>query len=298
MKQVLLAFALGAAFSAAGQIAVTGKPEPLMRGTQSQLFNPVLSADGSKLLVSESDFSNLRIYDFNSGACMQICSDLRSGFDAQFTPDGSKVVYVAQTFDNSGKALRQLRQYDINAGTNTNMSELSHSVGRPAVANSGTETVINGKVKTNGKKLDKLVRTEGSNLYITVNGKENCYSPVPSQAGYCWESLSPDGTKVMFFAAGKGIIICDLNGNILRELGNYESPVWFGNNHVVAMHATDDGHQYRSSQIVLLDTKSSAMQELTKPESMTMCPTASFQSSKIVYNTIDGLLYQMSVTLK
>ena len=63
------------------------------------------------------------------------------------------------------------------------------------------------------------------------------------------------------------------------------------------MKATDDGHQYSSSQIVMLKADGSEIQEITRPESMTMFPTASFEAGKIVYNTIDGRLFEMSVNL-
>ena len=102
----------------------------------------------------------------------------------------------------------------------------------------------------------------------------------------------------MFFAAGFGIVITDLNGNILSTPGNFEAPVWYGNDHIVAMNATNDGHNYRSSQIVLLSADGTQFQALTKPESMTMNPTASFDAGKIVYATIDGRLYQMNIKLK
>ena len=50
--------------------------------------------------------------------------------------------------------------------------------------------------------------------------------------------------------------------------------------------------------ILLLSVDGSQKQELTKPESMTMNPTASFEAGKIVYATIDGRLYQMNLKLK
>lgn len=142
------------------------------------------------------------------------------------------------------------------------------------------------------------VTTRGSVLYITTNGKTTGYTPVESNAGYLWESLSPDGTKVLFFAAGQGAVVTDLNGNILAKLGNLEAPVWFGNDHIVAQRSTDDGHQYRSSQIVLVKADGTETQELTRPESMTFTPTASVKAGKVVYSTIDGLMYQLEVTLK
>ncbi len=142
------------------------------------------------------------------------------------------------------------------------------------------------------------VSTEGSVLTITRDGQSRQYTPVPSEAGYLWASVSPDAQKVMFFAAGSGIVVCDLDGNVLSRPGNYESPVWYGNNHILAQNATDDGHQFSSSQIVLLTMDGSQMQELTAPESMSMTPSGAFDCNTVVYSTIDGMLYKMNVYIR
>lgn len=295
MKLFTALLGLGVALSAGAQIADTGRPEQLMSGVHSELYNPVLSADGTQLLFSNADYSNLRIYDFASGASKSICSEARAGLDAQFSGDGKNVIYVSR---RSADRLSQLRVYDIAQGSNTDIGEPARNISRPVIDAAGCRAQVDGKARKVKANPAAGVRTEGSTLFITVNGKETAYSPVPSQAGYLWESLSPDGTKVMFFAAGRGIVITDLNGKILSEPGKYEAPVWYGNNHIVAMNATDDGHQYRSSQIVLLTVDGSARQELTAPQSMTMFPTASVNAQKVVYNTIDGRIFQMTVKLK
>lgn len=144
------------------------------------------------------------------------------------------------------------------------------------------------------------VSTEGSKLIVRQGNKTSEYTPVESYAGYLWPSLSPDGTKIMFVAAGKGIVVTDLKGKIISLPGSkrLEAPVWFGNNHIVAMNTTDDGHQLASSQIVLLTLDGSASQELTRPESMAMFPAASGSAERVVYNTIDGRLYLLNVKLR
>lgn len=290
-------FAL-AALTAGAQLAEVGTPQPLLRGVQSDLYNPVLSRDGSRLLFSSADYSNLRMYDFNDNVTVSVCKDARSGFDAQFTPDASAVVFVSQRTAENGMNMRRVQTYDVESRRLEAISEETRAVERPLVGNGSVQITDTKGRRTVGRKAVDGVRTSGSVLYITVGGVESAYTPVPSQAGYIWASLSPSGKKVMFFAAGRGIVITDLKGNVLSEPGKYEAPVWFGDDHIVAMNATDDGHQFRSSQIVLLKADGSEMQELTRPESMSMNPTASIQGGKIVYNTIDGLLYQMDVRLK
>ena len=132
------------------------------------------------------------------------------------------------------------------------------------------------------------VYTTGSQLVVTIKGKESRYTPVESYAGYLWSSVSPSGDKIAFFAAGTGIIVTDLNGKVLAQLGNYEMPCWYDNDYIVAQNTSDDGYQFTSSQILLLKADGTFRHELTPRTSMTMQPTAG--GGKIAYTTIDGNL--------
>ena len=281
MKRLIAGLAALCALTAANaQIADISAAEPLLRGTQSNLYNPVLSPDGSRLLFSDADYSNLRMYDFNLNATVTVSAEGRSGYDASFDADGLGVTFTTQTTARQGGCLRALCHYDIATQAVSTLAPASRRA--PAVRyRSG----------------DAAVRTEDATLYITSDGREQGYSPVEA-AAYLWASLSPDGTKAMFVAAGKGVYITDLEGRVVSFAGNYEAPVWFGNDCIVAQKSTDDGHQFRSSQIVLVKADGSAVQEITRPESMTFTPAASIAAGHIVYSTIDGYLYQVTATLK
>ncbi len=244
-KLALFALAVATSLTSIAQIADVSSPEPLLRGVESRMYYPVLSVDGHKLMFSDADYSNLRIYDFDDNVTTKVQATPQQSSNASFSEKGQLLL------DKKSKA----------------------------------------KV---------TAEVEGSQLIITVGTKRTVCSPVECFAGYCWPSVSPDGKKVMFVAAGKGIVITDVEGNVLSRPGSkrLEAPVWYGNNHIVAMNTTDDCHQLSSSQIVMLTADGTAQQELTKPESMSMFPAASAQAGRIVYNTIDGRLYQLEVKLK
>lgn len=195
----------------------------------------------------------------------------------ELSSDGSKIFFTDADYKNP-------RVYDYT-------DNVTIRIDAPNVARTRASLQGNSKVTAS---------VEGSVLNICVDGVTRSFTPVESFAGYCWPSVSPDGKKVMFVAAGKGIVVTDLQGNIISRPGTIrmEAPVWFGNNHIVAMNATDDGHQISSSQIVLITLDGSQTQALTRPESMSMFPSASEIASKVVYNTIDGRLYQLIVKLK
>lgn len=252
-----------AALAMSAQVARVVSTQPLLQGVESEMYHPHISPDGSMLLFSSVNYRGLKLYDFNDGVTTRISDEPRAGFEARFTADGIS--------------------YEV---------KKEGAFGRDAYAMKSRK--LGKKVKA---EAPVSVRTEGSVLYITRNGVEKGYSPVESYAGYLWESLSPDGTKVMFFAAGKGVVVTDLDGNVLSRPGKFENPVWLGNNAIVAMRATYDGHQFCSSQIVATDLQGADLVELTRPESMTMYPTATAAGDKVVCNTIDGRLILMNVEL-
>lgn len=232
-KSILILAAISASLALNAQMAQVSTPEPILKGVESDLFHPVLSKDGKHLLFSNANYTNLRSFDFESGAVAKLGATNSEALNAHFDAE-NKVCLKAET----------------------------------------------------------KVRTEGSTLFIN----EKAYQPVESYAGYLWESLSPDGTKVMFVAAGKGVFITDLEGNIIARPGKYEAPVWFGNDHIIVQNTTDDGHQFSSSQILLMNLDGTQSQALTRPESMTFSPTASIEANRVVYTTVDGRLYQINVT--
>ncbi len=296
MKKILLTTALAVSFTVNAQIAEVTSVEPLLKGVDNEMYYPVLSEDGSKLLYTSVNYVGLKMYDFNDDVTLKVSEEERAGLDASFSHDAKTIYYVTQTWKNN-RNMRQAKSFDLDSRKEVAISAEGRVVKRPLALKGGVMTTVDDKVVSTVKNAT-TVRTKGTQLFISRNGVEKAYTPVAESAGYIWESLSPDGTKVMFFAAGHGIVITDLDGNILHELGNYETPVWYGNNHVVAMNAKHNGYQHISSQIVIMTADGSMIQQLTKPESMTMNPTASIAAGKIVYNTIDGRLYQMNVTLK
>ena len=166
----------------------------------------------------------------------------------------------------------------------------------PQVGTKGVVLRAKSKNFASTANIGTSVYTQGSKVIVTVNGKEREFSPVESWAGYIWPSLSPDGTKVVFVAAEKGIVVMDLDGKVLSMLGRYEMPCWYNNDYIVAQNATDDGHQFTSSQILLLKADGTFKHALTAPTSMSMQPTSA--AGKIVYTSIDGQLHLMTIEVK
>lgn len=265
----------------------------LLEGVEGPAYYPVLNGAGDRLLFL-SDKGGLKLYDFTDDVTTTVTQEDVAGNDACFGGDG-KVYFVTQRVGENNLLYRTGNSYDVEARQVTRVIEPRHGAMRAVPASRGGALKAPGQSYASTTDLGNAAWTEGSRVHVTVGGEERVFSPVDSWAGYLWASLSPDGKRVAFFAAGKGIVVIDLRGQVLAMLGNYEMPCWYNNDYIVAQNAKDDGHQFTSSQLLLLKADGTWKTELTKPASMTMQPTCG--GGKIVYTTVDGLLYEMHITI-
>ena len=276
----------------AQEVEVTSQRR-LLEGVEGPAYYPVLNSTGDRLLFL-SEAGALKYYDFNDDVTAVVTTDYVAGNDACWGGDG-KVYFVTQQIGEDRLVYRTGQCYDAAAWTTVQVTEPQHGAVHAVSATRGGALKAPQHSYRSSSDIGSAVWTEGSRVHVTVNGEERVFSPVDSWAGYLWASLSPDGKRVAFFAAGKGIVVIDLRGQMLAMLGNYEMPCWYNNDYLVAQNATDDGHQFTSSQLMLLKADGTFKKALTTPASMAMQPTSG--GGRIVYTTIDGLLHEMRINI-
>ena len=294
MKRLIFTIAVAALLlPAMAQVVEVASLSRLLEGVEGPAFFPVLDQQGKRLLFLGENGA-LKLHDFVDGVTATVTQDYVAGHDACFGGDG-KVYFVTQEVGEDHLVYRTGHAYDMAQGKVANLTGPEHGPMRAVPATRGGALRAPGHDYKSGGDIGSAAWAEGSTLHVIVGGDERVFSPVNSWAGYLWASLSPDGKRVAFFAAGKGIVIIDLRGQMLAMLGNYEMPCWYNNDYLVAQNAKDDGHQFTSSQILLLKADGTFTAELTKPSSMAMQPTCG--GGRIVYSTIDGLLYEMKINI-
>ena len=289
---ILLSLAGMLLTAAAQQVEVTSLTR-LLEDREVPAYYPVLNQTGDRL-VYQTDNAGMKVYDFSTDQQSTITKQLVAGNDVCWGGDG-KVYFVSAQKGEDNLVYRTGFNYDLLTGEALRLTEPQHGAVRAVPATRGAALRSPARVYKSSSDIGDAAWTEGSRVHVTVGGEDRVFSPVDSWAGYLWASLSPDGKRVAFFAAGKGIVVIDLRGQILAMLGNYEMPCWYNNDYLVAQNAKDDGHQFTSSQILLLKADGTFKAELTKPESMTMQPTCG--GGKIVFTTIDGGLYEMRIKI-
>ena len=90
MKKLLLTvMAFVGVVSMNAQIATVESVTPLLKGVESEMYNPVLSADGSRLLFSNCNYAGLRMYDFNDNVVTKVSTEARNTNIARISQSSS-----------------------------------------------------------------------------------------------------------------------------------------------------------------------------------------------------------------
>ncbi len=256
-------------------------------------FFPQLSPDGQSVLYSPTEGTSLMLKDLLTGTVKTVASEGYPGFDAIWGGDG-KVYYVTQKRKKNGLVYRTGHCYDPATGKSSVVLKAQHGRVQPLRAAHGV--VINGEhqVYRSAKQVGAYCYTRGDMLYLVdEGGTTRSLQPVKDSNGYLWASFSPDGTKVVFEAASHGVVVCDLNGSILAELGEFLMPCWYNNDYIVAM--SNAGNVRTSgSRIWLVSLDGDVFKPLTPQDERAVQPMVA--GNKVVYSVIyDGVVKQLGL---
>ena len=223
-----------------------------------------ISPQGDYLLLTSDTNQGLIKYDLTSGQTQVLSTAPSAGHNVKISPDGQTVI------DLQGYAVDATSVGAVNKG----------KFNKKAI---GSAKAINVPVLSINK----------GQLMITINGKTRNLSPNGTQFSYLWPSLSPDGTKVLYYVAAHGAYVCNLDGSNVQKVGKMRAPVWYDDNTVVGMMDQDDGEFIYASTIVAatLDGKT---QVLTDDSTIAMYPHAI--AGKIAFSTPAGEAYIIQVT--
>lgn len=204
--------------------------------TDSAAFFPQLSPDGTRLLYSNTEASRLAMLDVATGRETVVCDTDFPGFDARFAPSG-KVYYITQRRTQGNLIYRTGHEYDPATGRSRTVLKAQHGAVRPVECSRGFALVGESRLWTTGGNVGLGAYTAGAEVF-TFNGNPkfaSAMTPVSGTVGCLWASYSPDGTKLMFEAAAKGLYVIDFKRHTITNLGFYLMPSWLGNDYVVAM---------------------------------------------------------------
>jgi len=275
IKSLLLIAVMGVTASAMAGISVS---QPVKIDIPAGAAHPILSPDGSKMLFTTADHTGLSILDMTTGVSREIADDPAAGFNPAFSADSRSVVF--RTADvRDGLTVRDARKFSLTDGSTSVIQDFNRSTVAPQdMVGDESYAIADYKV-----------------IKIINNGKESSVTPLADGYSYLWASLSPDGSKLLFTEPFMGVFIADADGsNPVKIAAKGDYPAWVDNNTVAYVLSHDDGYVILDSTLMVYDVKSGSASAATAGDMIV--GEASAAAGKVVFSTLDGCVYSISVS--
>lgn len=301
MRKVLLAFAATLTVGGWAQVFNIASLVPVALPPDVGSKVVAISGQGDFLLLTADDNSGLTKLDLSTGKAQNITRAAGAGYDARVSPDGKRVVYRENSFTSGHLRMVSLRSINLASGQSRELVAPTRNLQGVGINNQAALPVTRGQVTAKGfegKVSDKngvVLSINNRQLMISRNGKTRNLSPNGKEKSYLWPSLSPDGTKILYYVGAEGAFVCNLDGSNVKPLGMMRAPQWWDNATVVGMYDQDDGEFVYASRIVATNLKGDK-QSLTPDSLIAMYPKVSAQAGKIAFSTPDGKAYIINVT--
>lgn len=300
MKKVILtvALAFGLGLAASAQLLNVNSVSKVDMPENIKADHAFLSPQGDYVVFSEIGNSGLKTLDLATGK-VAVVSPMASSVEVAFTADGNNVVFRENSFNNHRRftAVKSFNRADASTVTLVKPTRELQGI---AVNGNTAVTVASGRSAAralDGAKASTsrpVLSIDRGMLYKTVNGKTTKFSPLGEGSfSYLWPSISPDGSKVVFKAAGYGAYVCNIDGTGLTALGTLSAPVWYNNDIVVAMVTENDGVTTTKSTIVAVSIDGKEKQALTDDSVVAVLPSVA--DGNVMFTTVDGGLYLINL---
>ena len=296
MRKILFALALGFSMSAMAQVLNVTSVEKVNLPENAAVA--AISPQGDYLLLTSATNQGLTKLDLTNGQTQVLSTAVSAGHNVKISPDGQTVLFREGSFNNKHLRFTSLKSVNLATGSSQVLVKPTRDLQGYDIDATSAGVVNKGKYSSKAigsakaQKLPVLSINKGQ-LMITINGKTRQLSPNGTQYSYMWASLSPDGTKVLYYQAAHGTYVCNLDGSNVQKVGKMRAPVWYDDQTIVGMMDLDDGEYIYASTIVAatLDGKT---QTLTGDDVIAMYPHAI--AGKIAFSTPAGEAYIINVT--
>lgn len=257
-----------------------------------------ISPNGDFVVIDQNEKAGIHRLDLNTKNVTTI-SESGIMHDLKISRDGQTIVYREPRVNANRMRQIALKAFDIKRGTESMIVPFCRDL-------QGVAIIDNNVVAVNTDKLTaksliggeaKVTMPVASVRYgqLCIDGK--VISPQGTTGNsYMWASVSPDGTRVLYFLSTQGCFIANIDGSNPVYLGLLHAPRWYDNNTVVGMFDRDNGHEIYASRLVAVSADGKVKQNLTDDASLALFPSITEAGDKISYTTPAGELFIINIT--
>jgi Tol biopolymer transport system component len=277
MKKILLLAVALVSIMASAQVLNVESVEKLNIPQNADSKIAGISPDGSYVLITSQSNEGLMKFDLATGKVSTITTAVGAGYNVEISADSKEVTYREVTYAKDKSRLTSLVRQDLSTAKKSTLVK-------------STREMHQARVR---RAIAPVVSIQNGELVLTVGTVTKVLSPNGQGLSYLWPSVSPDGSKIVYYVSGS-VWVCNVNGTNPQRIGKFRAPQWYNNNVVVGMNDQDNGHYVTSSEIVAY-TLDGEKQVLTNNTIMAMYPYVSADGSKIVCSTPVGEAYLINL---
>ena len=265
-----------------------------------EAFYPFFGKSNSQIFFSSNSYKGLYVID-NDSKQLSVISELNgAGYNPIFLDD-DQIIYRTNKIIE-GKKYQSVYSHELLTGKNSSLEKDERNLKLPYQMQSSNLLLIKeNKIEKKQILNSKLAKTNTSTnaLYVEdnnlnyVKGNETIQLNPLGKGVYVWESISNDGSMILFSYGNKGAFICDLDGNIIDNIKDAHFPKFSPDDKYVSyMIDIDDGYNYLSSDIYVYSLEMKKSFPITETvDIIEMYPNWSSQGNQLVYNTVKGQLF-------
>lgn len=236
-----------------------------------------MSPMGDYVLLTDGANQGLVRYDLASKATEVISDANGAGFNVQISKDGQSIVYREATLGEDKLMRNDIVKHNLNTQQRSLQAKAQRDMSQLVDQAANYSVAINSDL----------------HLVINRNGKQVVMHPNGAEHAYNWASLSPDGSKILYYVSGVGCYVCDLYGNNVQRIAQHcRAPQWYDNNTIIGMADEDDG-QFITASAIVLYTLDGQHQILVDKNMVAMFPHVA--QGKIAFANAGGEVYLMTV---
>ncbi|MCT4586463.1 MAG: hypothetical protein N4A71_01440 [Carboxylicivirga sp.] len=275
MKLLLLLIGLWSFSMITGQRLVeVEKVEKLSISSYEGAFFPVLSDDGIWIAVRSYTKHGLRLYNLQTKQLKEICTSDYFCKHVLFSKDNKHIFYTVIAADGKEKTL-QINSYNLESGITENLlrnQEKSSLWWLRSLSWWESKDEVYASAVSAGSLTYPLVTLKGGELHYYKNEDNHSVINPFDKRYYMFPSLSPDKTQIVAFAVGKGCFVYDIRDESARLIGDLEAPRWMKNELILGMNTHDDGHEVKTSSVIVLNVSTGEKQTILRADKRGVYP--------------------------
>lgn len=266
-------------------------------------YFPVYTVDGTSILLTQNAYTGLWKLDRTSAELQQVTEAPGAGYQPRSLADGS-VIYRHDEYEKGRKYTTLYRADDnghhILAEKARFVSPANMVNGRMLYLIDETPVVLDAVNGQRERTLANYTTVLNDKLVLKLfqDGEESVIAP-QGEGNYIWSQMSPDGNMLVYTKTGDGTFVCDLNGEVIADLGYAHAAQWSPDaKFIVYMKDYDDGTYYTESEIWIISYDGEVAWQITDtPDKIEMYPQWAPDGKHVVYHTLRGEIIETSLEI-